>query len=102
MSARDIFGKLFDRFTPREQQKLELEQDIVEFCADGIEAGELIEAFGNGLKRHYGQDNCTEALLYLSLAKNAMERLDNGFQVDASEELENIEAMRRRNDRRMP
>ena len=88
--------------TQREIELLQLQSRIDVFRPDGVEAGELIDAFAPSLRAHYGSDNCTEALLYLSLAKNALNRLDQGYQVDARDELEALEAQRRKNDRRMP
>lgn len=86
----------------RHQRKLEIEAVLVEFTPNAGEASDLLDALGAGLKKRYDQDDCTEALLHLSMARNALERLDIGYQVEAREELEALQEQRRKMERRSP
>jgi hypothetical protein len=86
----------------RNQRKLDLEQVLTEFTPNAGEASDLLDAIAAGLKKRYEQDDCTEALLHLSMARNALDRLDIGYQVDAREELEALESMRRRMEKKSP
>lgn len=79
---------------PRFASQLDLEERIVTFNPDANEAAELICALAASLKTRY--DNPTEVLLHLTLAKNALARLDNGLEIDAREELEALEEQARR------
>lgn len=87
--------------TPQRSQRLNgIISAISAFHNDGGEASEIISAVAEGLKHRY--ENPTEALLSLTLAKLALERLDVGYQVDAKEELEALEAQIHRSERRLP
>jgi hypothetical protein len=107
MDPRDLFRPIHEAtiqgaITARHAEKLSIEAAIARYCPDGVEASEMLSAFAPCLEKHYGADRCTEVLLYLSMAKNALERLDNGYQVDAREALEALEAQAAANAKRMP
>lgn len=97
-----LLGTISGFILARNQRKLDIESILAEFTPNAGEASDLLDALVCGLKKRYEQDDCTEALLHLSMAKNALERLDIGFQVDAKEELEAIESLRRRMERKSP
>ncbi len=87
--------------TPERQRRLDSITIATQaFCNDGGEAAEIVAAIATGLKHRY--DDCTEALLYLSMAKFALERLDVGYQVEAKEELEALLSLSAKAARRVP
>lgn len=76
--------------TVRNGQLLRLQQIIEQFNPDELEQAELLDTLGGCLRKHRGDDAC-EALLHLSMSKNALERLSNEMQIDAMEELEALQ-----------
>jgi hypothetical protein len=65
---------------------------------DALEAHDLIGSLAGVLARRY--ENPSEALLSLSLAQKALERLDMGQEIDARDELDALDAYRLRRARR--
>lgn len=67
---------------------------------NAVECEEIVDELGGALRLKY--DDATEALLSLSLAQLALGRLDQGFQVEAEDELRALEAQVKRSRKMMP
>lgn len=80
--------------SPRHSQMLKIEQAIVAFQPDALEIHDMLAAFTPGLNKKY--EDATEVLLYMSLLRLALERLDEGWQVDAADSLKAFDAARRK------
>lgn len=67
------------RKPPRSARLAEIQERIQSLRPQADEAHDVLDSLGAALRLNY--DDCTEALLYLSLAQQALERLDLGQQV---------------------
>lgn len=84
----------------RHRKIVEIETRITALRPDALEFADLLDCLAGSLKLRY--DDCTEALLYATLFKLALERLDNGYQTEGREALEALEAQVHRSERLMP
>lgn len=83
--------------TARHEQKKALENALVAYRPDALDASDLIDAIAAGLKLRY--QDCTEVLLRMTLLKGDLERLDANVQIDAEDILA---AYERATERRRP
>lgn len=73
---------------PRRRLDL-LAESLAAFLPDALEQAALLKVLALALEQRYGEKSA-EAVLHLSLVQLALERLDDGLEVDATTELQSF------------
>lgn len=73
--ALHILAPTFNPATRGERQRV-IETAIAEFCCDGVEASEILDALQFSLKERYGEDEISDVLKVMRTLHWALRELD--------------------------
>jgi hypothetical protein len=73
--ALHILAPTFTQATRGDRQRI-IETALAEFCPDGVEASELLDALQAGLKERYGDDRISDVLHVMRTLHWALKELD--------------------------